>query len=450
MQLKETLAKMNLNKCKIEVYGLGYVGFPLAVKLAISGLNIIGVDINSERINRLKNNILMESEFHLKNEFEQARQKDRLILTDKPISTTEPKIGIICVPTPIPKENIQSNVYVKSAIEGFLKTSKNGDIIIIESSIEVGTTDEMLSLIEKKGYSVGKNFGLCFCPERIDPLNTKWKLDNTPRVIYCSDNITFNVVQKIYQHVNDANLIRVNSAKVAEVVKSFENAFRLVNISLVNELAMLCDKLKINVSDVITAASTKPFGFMPFHSSAGAGGHCIPKDPRFLLRSAERFGVDFDTIDTALKINSIMPKYIVNSISQFIEKDNLEKTVLICGLSYKPDIEDMRDSPGFKIIKEFNERNYKVFAYDPFYKKEMKEKYLAENHLEKLDFIVMNDLNEDIISKVSCLCIVQHHTKIKFRVNEIYEQNKVPIIYDCQNKMNINTKSKTILKHLGG
>ncbi len=144
----------------------------------------------------------------------------------------------------------------------------------------------MQKIIEDFGYVVGKDFGLCFCPERIDPQNKKWNLENIPRIIYCSDDLTYKIIQKLYQPVNHAHFHRVSSAKIAEVVKSYENAFRLVNISLVNELGILCEKLGIDVKEVINAAKTKPFGFMPFYPSAGAGGHCIPKDPRFLSHAA--------------------------------------------------------------------------------------------------------------------------------------------------------------------
>jgi len=305
-------------------------------------------------------------------------------------------------------------------------------------------------LIETKGFKVGENYGLGFCPERIDPQNKKWNLENIPRVIYCSDDITYHIAQKIYQHVNNTNLLRVKSAEVAEVVKSFENTFRLVNISLVNELAILCNKLKINVSDVITAASTKPFGFMPFYPSAGAGGHCIPKDPRFLLESAKKFGVDFSTINSALKVNSIIPKYIVDSIQSTMEKMKLHKSILVIGLTYKPDVEDMRDSPGFKIVKELASRNFTVYIFDPYYKKELKEKYTIENELSNVNFHVLEDISDDkLLEKVDCICIVQHHAGIKLRLKQIYGKSLVSYIFDCGAKLIEDPKSKTILNTFG-
>jgi len=304
-------------------------------------------------------------------------------------------------------------------------------------------------LIESKGFKVGEDFGLCYCPERIDPLNKKWKLENIPRVIYCSDDITFRVCQKIYNFINNSHLIRVKSSKIAEVVKSFENAFRLVNISLVNELAILCEKLGINVSDVIDAASTKPFGFMPFYSGGGAGGHCIPKDPTFLLESSKKFGFNFQTIQNALEINSFMPRYIAESIDKILSAQKLDKSVIVCGLAYKPDTEDMRDSPGFKILNELNKKGITSVGYDPFFKNELREKYLIENNLKNFQLNVLENLKTTTIQKFSCICLVQHHMKTKFRLAEIYRNSEIPFIYDCQNKTRLDSQSSTILKSLG-
>jgi UDP-N-acetyl-D-glucosamine dehydrogenase len=448
--LNQTLKETQDKNIKIEIFGLGYVGLPLAIRLGVSGWKVRGIDINQDRIKRLQNKELFESERYLKTEFEESVKNNNLIFSEKPEKNNRQKIGIICVPTPIPTENSKSNIYVVSAVKNFLESCKKGDIIIIESSIEVGTTDEIKRLIESNGFTVGQDFGLAFCPERIDPQNKKWNLENIPRVIYCSDELTFKISKYVYQNVNNSQLIRVSSSLVAEVVKSFENAFRLVNISLINELAILCDNLGIDVSEVVKAASTKPFGFLPFYSGAGAGGHCIPKDPKFLLESSKKFGVEYSTISNALKINEFVPKYITFSIENEILKLNLPKSVLICGMSYKPDIEDMRDSPAFKILKEFNIKGYDITIFDPAFKIDLLEKYLLENNLKEKNFAILNNLDDDdIIKNFSCLCIVQHHSKTKFRINEIYEKSLNPIIYDCQNKLSYNPSSKTILKSFG-
>jgi len=447
--MKNTLELVKNNSFSVDVFGLGYVGFPLAVRLANGNVKVNGIDINSKRIERLQENQLMDSEVYLKNEFIECRNNNHLELSITPKLSELPKIGIICVHTPIPDGNIKSNKFVIEATEKFLDSSKEGDIIIIESSVSGGTTEEIKKIVESKGYEVGKNFGVCFCPERIDPQNKKWNLENIPRIIYCSDDISFEIIKTIYHHVNNANLLRVSSSKVAEVVKSYENAFRLVNISLVNELAILCDKLGINVKEVINAASTKPFGFMPFLPGAGAGGHCIPKDPVFLLDAAKKNNLEFSTIENALDINFKIPKYISQKIENRCTDLGLERSILICGLTYKADVEDMRDSPGFKLIKEFNEKKFKVYSYDPYYKKELLKKYLKENFVSHLDFESIDNLENSIIEKINCLCLVQHHTKDKFKIKKIYENSIFPYIYDCQNKIVIDEKSKTIVEYFG-
>jgi len=449
MELKKTLDLVNSKSFSVEIFGLGYVGFPLAVRLAKNGISVHGVDINSERVERLKNNFLMDSEIHLKDEFLKCRNNNMLGISENPKKSDEPKIGIICVPTPIPNENTNSDVFVKSAVESFLKYSKKGDVIILESSIEVGTTENIRKIIENNGFHISENYGLCFCPERVDPANKEWGIENIPRVIYCSDDVTFEIAKIIYKHVNMGNLIRVNHSKVAEVVKSFENAFRLVNISLVNELAILCDKLGINVKEIINAASTKPFGFLAHYPGAGAGGHCIPKDPRFLLESAKKFELGFDTIKNALERNDQMPLYICNSIIRDLEKLKIEKSILVCGLSYKANVEDMRDSASFKIITELQKQNCRVYGFDPFFKDEYLEKYLIENNLKEFDVKIINRLDGEVLNNVNCLCIVQHHEINQNEIQNIYEKSIIPYIYDCQNKLIKKNSSNTILEGLG-
>jgi len=447
--LNNTLQESQKKETSIEVFGMGYVGLPLAIRLAVHGWNVTGIDINQDRISRLEKNDLFDSEINLQTEFDESRKQGFLSFATEPKKIEQSKIGIICVPTPVPSSGVKSDQYVKEAVEKFLETSKVGDMILVESSVEVGTIDDLEKLIESKNFSIGKDFGMSFCPERIDPQNKEWKLENIPRIIYCSDDITFQICQNVYYGVNQANITRVSSVKVAEVVKSFENTYRLVNISLVNDLAILCDKLGINVGEVITAASTKPFGFKAFYTGAGAGGHCIPKDPLFLLESSKKFGIESKLIKDALETNSFVPKYIVETIERILYENKLPLLVIVSGMAYKHDLEDMRDSPGFKLYNEFQKKGFQVSAYDPFYKKQLEKKYLIENKMEGVKINTLTDLSDDSIKNFSCLCIVQHHTKSKFRLQKIYENSLIPFIYDCQNKIERNPSSKTILKSFG-
>lgn len=447
--LKNSFSDIAKDEFVVEVFGLGYVGFPLLCKLAKSVLYVIGIDKDVNKLDRYNKGEFLDSEKYFSLEFTELIKSGRIKISESSITSEKPKIAIICVPTPIPTSLMSSDIFVNDAVNSFLQNAKKGDIIILESSIEIGTTEKIRKTIESKGYTVGKDFGLAFCPERIDPQNKKWNLENIPRIIYCSDDTTYHICQEIYRHVNNANLIRVSEPKVAEVVKSFENAFRLVNISLVNELAVLCDKLGINVKEVIDAAATKPFGFMPFYPGAGAGGHCIPKDPRFLLESAKKFGIEFKTLQDALDVNSYMPEYIAETIVSITKEKGFPKSVLVCGLAYKPDIEDMRDSPGFKIVKEIAKKGLQVTAYDPYYKQELQQKYMAENHMDaNTKFDVFSKL-QDKVGGFGCICIVQHHTKTEYELREIYRRSLVPFIYDCQDKIDYLPESKTLLKKLG-
>jgi len=449
MSMNETSKKVRKKDCVVQVFGLGYVGFPLAVRLASSGFKVVGIDKDKKKIQSLKANQLLGTQLKLQTEFLDVVQNGNLTISEEPEKTDCVNIGIVCVPTPSPDQKTDSNVFVNSAIEDFMRIAQKGDAVFLESSVKVGTTEKIKQTIQEKGYQVGHDFGLGYCPERIDPLNQKWNLENIPRVIYCSDDTTFEIAQSIYKHVNNSNLVRVSSSKVAEVVKSFENAFRLVNISLVNELAVLCDSLKINVKEIIDAAATKPFGFFPFYSGAGVGGHCIPKDPKFLLESSKELGVGYTTISNALSVNMMIPRHIAESIDQLMNQNSLERSVIVCGLAYKPDIEDMRDSPAFKIIVELKKRGFNIATYDPFFKEELLDRYIFENNLDSFDYDVLPDLSEENLKKYNCLCIVQHHTKSDSRINEIYQNSKIPLIYDCQNKIKENSNSKTVLHKFG-
>ena len=443
--LTRTLEDVASRRAAMEVYGLGYVGFPLSVRLAGAGLYVTGIDTDNTRITRLQNRTLLDTERAMRESFLAAAADGRLRLSTAPHTSRYGRVGVVCVPTPIPGMATSSHVYVDAAVKNFLKAAKPGDVVIIESSVEVGTIDRIRDAINEAGYHTGYNLGLAFCPERIDPQNTKWTLENIPRVIYCSDDTTYRVAAEVYSHVNNRRLLRVSSAKTAEVVKSFENTFRLVNISLVNELAILCDSLGISVREVIDSAATKPFGFMPFYPGAGAGGHCIPKDPVFLNESARRFGYEFATITNALQINSHMPRYVADSIDHILHEMGLSRSVLVCGMSYKPDTEDMRDSPGFKVAARFVDMGYDTAIYDPFLDANMMDKYLKENHIGNAGF----DAAQDLRGGASCMCICQHHSGTVAALEGTYTKGVFPLIYDCQGRLRYNPNTPTRLEGLG-
>lgn len=444
--LNDTADAVSINNIEVEVFGLGYVGFPLAVRLAGAGMNVTGIDVNKDRISRLERGILLDTEQNQKEAFLMSRKAEKLRLSASSGKSRTGKVGFVCVSTPIPTELESSDVHVNAAVGSFLETADKGDVLVIESSIEAGTTDRIRDTISRTGYLPGEDFGLAFCPERVDPQNTRWTLENIPRIIYCSDDTTYKITSGIYARVNNSNLLRVSSSKVAEITKSFENAFRLVNVSLVNELAILCDRLGVSAREVISAASSKPFGFMPFYPGAGAGGHCIPKDPVFLSESLRRAGDKFRTIENALQINAYMPRYVASSINSILAKMDLPKSVLVYGMSYKPDIEDMRDSPGFKVAGELANMGYRVGAYDPFLKPELLPKYLQENAMPKRQFDMVDDL---AAGDFACLCVVQHHSKTAPLLQNVYAEGKFPLIYDCQSRIYPRMGTPTLLRCLG-
>jgi len=442
MYLQKTKKEIIKKNCVIEIFGIGYVGFPLCIRLASSGFNIIGIDTDENRLKRLESNQLKQSENDLKEQFIELRSRKKILLSKSSAEFNLPKIGIICVPTPISRKHTNSNIFINFAVKNFLSCSKKGDVLIIESSLEIGSFENIKSMINEYGFSVGENFGLAYCPERIDPLNKKWELHNIPRIIYCENNDTFDIAHSIYENINQANLIRVSSSKVAELVKSFENSFRLVNISLVNELAILCDKINVNISEVISAASTKPFGFIPFYSGAGAGGHCIPKDSISLYNSGKKFGFEFSIVRKAIEINSLVPKYIVESVEKILSEKDLPRKVLVIGLAYKENLEDSRDSPGLKISHELVKKSIDVEVFDPFFNS---DSFRKKNE----NFKILENLEESHLEEISCIIIVQHHSKMKQIIQKIYDDSVVSIIYDCQSKLIPNLNSSTILKSFG-
>lgn len=448
--LEATAAAAAARSCAVEVYGLGYVGFPLAVRLAAGGFDVTGVDTSAGRLGRLEEGRLMESELRLAGEFEAARRAGRLSLAAAPPPSGRPRVGMVCVPTPPPSDGGRSDALVREAAKGFLARARAGDVLVIESSVGSGTTEGLRPLIAERGLEAGTDLGLCFCPERIDPQNRKWGLENIPRIIYCSDDASYAVCQQVYRPVNGAVLRRVASPRTAEVVKAYENAFRLVNISLVNELAALCGRLGVSVADVIAAARTKPFGFMPFYPGAGAGGHCIPKDPQFLVEAAEREGLGFTTVSNALEVNARVPGLVCDSISRLLEERGLPRSVLVCGLAYKADVEDMRDSPGFKVLAGLASRGVAAAAHDPYYDPALLPKYLGENRLPGLGFRHAPTLEDGELAGAGCLCLVQHHARYMFRVGEIYERGLVPLVYDCQSRLEARPGARAELASPGG
>jgi UDP-N-acetyl-D-glucosamine dehydrogenase len=341
-------------------------------------------------------------------------------------------VGIISVQTPLTSDGKPNLKFVLEAIKDFLSIAKKNSILIIESSLYVtATDDEIIPLIEQNGFNVPQDIGVCYFPERIDPINTEWEIENTPRVFSTTDKKTSEIVRGIYSQIIDAELTELSSIKTAEAVKSFENTFRLVNISFVNEFADVCNNLGINIHEVIKGAKTKPFGFLAFYPSAGAGGHCIPKDSTYLTFSAKKVGCALPIVEESIKTNLKIPLRVCDFIESKLNELNINnnRSVIVSGISYKENTEDCRESPGLKIASILKERGINVKIHDS----------IVENfpdEFEKIDSL-------DSLSNVNCICVVQFHDGVKSTIENIVKNGNVDLIVDCKGSLKIKSNSKT-------
>lgn len=398
-------------KAKIGVIGLGYTGLPLAVAFSQAGFKTAGIDIDKERIKKLNSKVSYIPYVDGKN----LKNENLSFSMDYKI-LTELDVIILCVPTPLSKNKEPDLGYVTSATLKVAKNMHNNQLIILESTTYPGTTrDVILPLLQKDGFKVGKNFYLAYSPERIDPNNEKFHLKNTPKLVSGITHRCADLARELYSQIcND--VIVTSAPEVAEMAKIFENIFRNVNIALVNELAMFCDVMKIDVIDVIAAASTKPFGYMPFFPGPGVGGHCIPVDPFYLSWKAKEYGFPLHFIELSGEINEKMPYYIVSKIGKALNnvgKSIKKSRILILGVTYKKDSNDLRNSPALRIIRCLKEDGAVVYFNDPYV-----------NSLD-IDGNIINSkkLSLNLLKSVDCVVIHTNHTPYDYKWIE--ENSKV-------------------------
>jgi UDP-N-acetyl-D-glucosamine dehydrogenase len=357
--------KITDKKALIAVMGLGYVGLPTAIAFVKAGFKVIGIDKDPEKVRKLRSG---------KGYLPYISRED-LLAARKISSTTDAKalaradVILICVPTPLNKNKAPDLSFIVSASNDIAKSLKKGQLVILESTTYPGTTDEIVQpILEGTGLKANRNFYLAFSPERIDPGNKKFDLSNTPKVVGGLNRETTKLCSLLYQNIA-GKVVEVSSPRVAEMEKLLENIFRSVNIALANEMAMLSKRLKIDIWEVIGAASTKPYGFMPFYPGPGLGGHCIPLDPFYLTWKAKEHDMNTKFIELAGEINTGMPYYVVETISDALNKNNTSlkgAKVLVLGVAYKKDIDDVRESPALKIIEILRSKGAKVMYNDPF------------------------------------------------------------------------------------
>ena len=370
---------------KIAVVGQGYVGLPLAIAAANASFRVIGLDNNRNKVANL-NNFISDIEGISSDELKKITSKGNYHATDDFSELAGAEIILICVPTPLGNNGKPDLKFLIEATTEVAKNMSKGTLVIIESTVAPGTTRNMIVPLIKSESKLGdENFTVAFSPERVDPLNDTWGIKNTPKLLSALTEEGYRLAFNFYsKFVN--TIIKCDSTEVAETAKLLENSFRLINISFINEISIFCQKLGIEVNQVIKAASTKPFGFMPFYPSIGIGGHCIPVDPIYLATAAKSIGVPTKLIELAHQINQEMPGYFVDRAEEKIGglKD---KKVLVIGVSYKPNMADVRETPVEALILGLRNKGAEVFWHDDLVKEWNDEKSVALSDVYDLAII---------------------------------------------------------------
>lgn len=407
INFKEFKKRIYRKEIKIAVVGLGYVGLPLALEFAKSGLEVLGIEIDQDRIGHLKRKESYITDV-TDEELKQVLREGRFKAVGDFTALKEADAIIICVPTPLKRKYHPDISYIKQAVKSIAAHMKRGSLIILESTTYPGTTEEViLPLLEETGLKHNRDFYLSFSPERIDPGNKSYPVNKIPKIVGGVSRQATDLATLVYKNIIK-EVVPVSSAKVAELVKLLENTFRLINIGLIDELAMMAHKMKIDIWEVIAAAKTKPFGFMPFYPGPGVGGHCIPKDPLYLYWKARKHhGFSSRFIRLASKVITDMPEYVVARVEEILNKNGVtlnRAKILIIGVTYKKDVRDLRKSPALDIIDILQKKDINVSYYDPLIP------YLKINHI---DLRAIN-FKKQALNKFDCAVIVADHTSVDY------------------------------------
>ena len=362
-------------KKNVSVIGLGYVGLPLAIAAAHAGYRINGIDKNERVLNKIRNfgnQVITEFYSDLSNLLENKM----LSISSDFTTVKDSEVILICVPTPLTAQREPDLSLVASAVSSISEHLKEGALVILESSVGPGTTRDFVAPLIEKISGLGRDeFFLAFSPERIDPANQSWNIKNTPKLVAGLNKNACNLAFEFYSNFI-GEVVICDSLEIAETAKLLENSFRLINISFINELTIFCQKLNIDVNEVIKAASTKPYGFMPFYPSIGVGGHCIPVDPLYLANKAREIGAPTRFIELADQINQEMPGYFVGRAEEKIGGLKSRK-ILVIGVSYKPNVADVRETPVEALILGLKKKGAEVFWHDDLVKEWNGEKSVA-------------------------------------------------------------------------
>ena len=428
------MVKKNMSEKKVPfvgIVGMGYVGLPLAREFIGGGVKVLGFDINEKNVKKINSG--KSPLKHIPSEdISNMVKTGRFNTTTDMKQMSKPDALIICVPTPLTKNREPDMTYIVVTCETISKYLRKEQLVVLESTTYPGTTREVMKpILEKSGLKAGKDFYLAFSPEREDPGNKNYRTATIPKVVGGYDKGSLQKALDIYKYAID-EIIPVSSCEVAESAKILENTFRCVNIAMVNELKQLFDRMKIDVWEVIDAAATKPFGFMKFYPGPGLGGHCIPIDPFYLTWRARQFGMPTKFIELAGEINTAMPHYVVaRTLEAMNERGKSLKgaKVLVLGLAYKKDIDDVRESPSIELIEILSERGAKVDYNDPYipethemreHNLEMKSKPLSTKMLRGYDIVLISTdhscYNYDWIVKNSKMVVDSRNATAKVKV----------------------------------
>lgn len=415
-------------KAKIGIIGCGYVGLPLAVEFAKACFEVTGIDMDKNRVRKINQGESYILDVTPEDVTALVRAKKLEATTDYKI-LRELDVIIICVPTPLRKTKEPDISYIMNSAEKISRSIKEAQLVVLESTTYPGTTEEViLPMLEAKGLKVGRDFFLAFSPERVDPGNKEYTTGNIPKVVGGVTKRCTELSKLLYAQIVD-RVIPVSSPKVAEMVKLLENTFRSVNIGLANELALMCDRLNIDSWEVIEAAKTKPFGFMPFYPGPGIGGECIPADPMYLSWKARLHGFEARFIDLASQVNSYMPHYVVERVAMALndcKKPLKGSHILIVGVAYKKDVKDTRESPAFEVIRRLRDNGAHVTYHDPFVEKLA----IDGSHLASVK------LTKNVLKGKDCVVIVTDHSSIDYE----FIAGNSKLIFDTRNAVKGNNK----------
>jgi UDP-N-acetyl-D-glucosamine dehydrogenase len=418
-------------RARVGVIGLGYVGLPLAAEFARNGFKVTGFEVDDRKAAQINagETYIGDVDESLIKESVDAR---RLRATTDFNNLKECDAIIICVPTPLRKTKEPDVSFILAAAEEVKNHLRRGQLVILESTTYPGTTDEvLLPMFQATGQKLDEDFLLAFSPERVDPGNPDFQTHNIPKVVGGVTADSTEVAAYLYSQIVK-EVHAVSSARVAEAAKLLENTFRAVNIGMANEMARLCYALNIDTWEVIRAAATKPFGFMPFYPGPGIGGHCIPLDPHYLSWKARQHGFDSRFIGLAEEVNSRMPEHVIQLVSDGLNDDRKSMNgarILVLGVAYKRDIDDVRESPALSIIDRLRSKGCQVSYHDPFVRQINFDDAHTEGGGEPLSSV---DLTDEAIQAADCLIIVTDHSQIDYQ----RVVNLAPLVVDTRNALN--------------